>query len=58
MVMNSGIGTRGLTKDFRVSGSNKLLSAVDELSLEIHRNSIYVLWGPQWFWEKHNYTLS
>ena len=56
--MNSGNGTRGLTKDFRVSGSNKLLSAVDELSLEIHRNSIYVLWGPQWFWEKHNYTLS
>ena|GEM_PF-2297494 len=46
MEMNSGIGTRGLSKDFRVSGFNQLLSAVDELSLEIHRNSIYGLWGP------------
>ena len=46
MVIIPAIAIRGLTKDFRVSGSSKRLRAVDDLSLEIHRNSIYGLSGP------------
>ena len=46
MVITPAIAIRGLTKDFRVSGSSKRLRAVDDLSLEIHRNSIYGLLGP------------
>ncbi len=46
MDMTPAIAIRGLTKDFRVSGSSKRLRAVDNLSLEIHRNSIYGLLGP------------
>ena len=46
MVMTPAIAIRGLTKDFSVSGSSKRLRAVDDLSLEIHRNSIYGLLGP------------
>ena len=46
MVMTPAIAIRGLTKDFRVSGSSKRLRAVDDLSLEIGRNSIYGLLGP------------
>ena len=46
MVIIPAIAIKGLTKDFRVSGSSKRLRAVDDLSLEIHRNSIYGLSGP------------
>ncbi len=46
MVMPPAIGIKCLTKDFRVSGSKKWLRAVDNLSLQIERNSIYGLLGP------------
>lgn len=46
MVMSPAIEIKRLTKDFRVSGSKKWLRAVDDLSLEIERNSIYGLLGP------------
>lgn len=46
MVMPPAIGINRLTKDFRVSGSKKWLRAVDNLSLQIERNSIYGLLGP------------
>lgn len=45
-IMIPAIAIRGLTKDFRVSGSGKWLRAVDDLSLDIERNSIYGLLGP------------
>ncbi len=46
MVMPPAIRISRLTKDFRVSGSKKWLRAVDDLSLQIERNSIYGLLGP------------
>ncbi len=44
--MSPAIKIKGLTKDFRVSGSTRWLRAVDNLSLEIERNSVYGLLGP------------
>jgi len=46
MEATPAIAIRGLTKDFRVSGSKRWLRAVDNLSLEIERGSIYGLLGP------------
>lgn len=44
--MVPAISISRLTKDFRVSGSKMWLRAVDNLSLNIERNSIYGLLGP------------
>ena len=44
--MSAAISIQGVSKDFRIQGSKRRLRAVDNLSLEIEKGSVFGLLGP------------